>query len=156
MKKIFFFIVYFVLGNCFSSPFGGGREGAVFAQSVPLDCPQIIFSYDASGNRMQRKLVITPCDQQSNKLAQQPQPTPPFHVNVYPNPAQDKINVDLQKDELETESKIELYDVNGKVVYTENSLSLQIQVDISGYPSGIYLLKITKNKEFTSFNVSKY
>jgi hypothetical protein len=67
-----------------------------------------------------------------------------FEVLVYPNPVLETLN--LQLTDLSGELKIELFDMKGSLmhariipVFTE---SLQ-QIDMSGFPSGLYLLKLT-------------
>jgi len=145
MKKILFLFL-FVLCSLLG-----------FAQP-PTTCPQIVFDYDASGNRIQRKLQIIPCDVQSGKTAQQndvQESAVPLQVNAYPNPTQDKINIELPEDGSSIESKIELYDLNGKILHSVISPLLQIQVDVSGFTGGTYLLKITRAEKFATYNILK-
>lgn len=120
-------------------------------------CPQIVFNYDPSGNRIQRKLIIVPCGDENQKTfaSDSSSVLTLMIVNVYPNPAQDKINIELPKDSTATESKIELLDINGKILYSVASPSLQIQIDVSQYAVGTYVLKITREKKYAAYNVLK-
>lgn len=144
MKNILLF-VFFLLS------FG------VFAQTV---CPTIVFSYDASGNRIQRTLSIIPCNEVQKQIngenTGEPIVISSMQVNVHPNPAKDKIIIEfLQIESPEERTTIFLYDVNGKEVYYEETSFLQVQIDVSKLSSGTYLLKIVRGKEFKTYNVFK-
>jgi|ERR1035437_249823 hypothetical protein len=121
-------------------------------------CPQIQFTYDATGNRTQRLLVIVPCGPDPNpsgRMATTDPVTPPMNVSVYPNPTNTTINIALSQDSLETESTLVLYDMSGKIVYSTKTSSLQSQIDVSTFDAGTYLLKITRGKKYATFNVLK-
>jgi len=66
-----------------------------------------------------------------------------FKVNIYPNPIIDKLTI-------ETNSKImqnlEVYNLLGELVFRTNILNLKI-IDVSGFPKGIYFLKLNNEKE---------
>ena len=147
MNKIFFIIISVLSAHCLSSPFGGG---ALFAQQT---CPQIQFTYDASGNRVQRKLVVVLCA--PPRIQENTPPAPDIHANAFPNPANDKINIELEAMEGITESTIKLYDLSGKEIYSVVTPALQLQVDVSKLTAGTYLLKITRGKGYKTFNVLK-
>ena len=71
-----------------------------------------------------------------------------FTVSIYPNPAVDEINVDLegvQTDDPE-ESTISLYDDVGNRFYQQKSQSLKEKIDTSSLPPGTYYIEIA-NKE---------
>ena len=119
---------------------------------LPNNCPAITFTYDASGNRIQRDLVIGPCN------SEMPGPgrvASTIEATVYPNPTMDKINVELKQNDAESESKIELYDLNGKTVYSSVISGSQMQIDMSEFVPGNYLLKIIRGKEFITYPVLK-
>lgn len=67
--------------------------------------------------------------------------------NIYPNPAKDRINIEIEyKDR---ESLLELYLINnlGQIVETYQATSQQeLSIDISHLPSGIYLLNLADIK----------
>lgn len=60
-------------------------------------------------------------------------------LNVYPNPAKNMLNIQLQK--LPEHSQIQLYDVQGKLVL-QQELRLTQQLNIETLTPGIYMLKI--------------
>jgi len=63
-------------------------------------------------------------------------------IQVYPNPAKDKITIDLSN--ALTVQEIAIYNALGQLVYTQKELTNFI--DISSFSKGAYLLKITSNQ----------
>jgi len=67
------------------------------------------------------------------------------NLKVYPNPTSDILNIDLNKN-ISGIDKLQLYDVNGKLVYKQNLKNLtNTKIDVSQLSSGVYLLKIKTN-----------
>lgn len=58
---------------------------------------------------------------------------------VYPNPASDVLNVELEENRI---TLLEVYDITGKQVLSQQNKLNRVSIDISGFPSGIYQLKI--------------
>lgn len=63
-------------------------------------------------------------------------------VVVFPNPTQDKININCNN----TIKSIELYDVQGRVLEILAANKISAQMDLSGKAKGIYFVKITTEK----------
>ncbi len=75
-------------------------------------------------------------------------------VAVYPNPADNQLNIKL----IETgraNSSIELFDMTGKLVYSENFNISVISVDISDLPEGVYQCRITVDGKTANRKVVK-
>jgi hypothetical protein len=62
-----------------------------------------------------------------------------FGVLIYPNPADDVINIDFSKQQ---EISAMLTDVNGKAVLAQKLTGLRNQIGISGLRSGVYFMKL--------------
>ena len=60
-------------------------------------------------------------------------------LRVWPNPAKDKITINLPHDR--TGGKIFIYSVNGQVQLEYKLSSNNIKIDISQFPQGIYFIK---------------
>jgi hypothetical protein len=113
----------------------------------PTTCPTIAFTYDASGNRIQRSLVMVDCSQQhrTQEVKKDTSVASHFLVKAFPNPAQDKINVEITQDSSSAaESAVLLLDLTGKTVYSGVTSSLQMQIDVSRLVEGIYLVAPNK------------
>ena len=62
------------------------------------------------------------------------------NITVYPNPAINFININL--DEVGFDDSYSVYDLSGKKLVEEQLTSSFLRVDLSGYPSGIYMVKV--------------
>lgn len=61
-------------------------------------------------------------------------------VKLYPNPVKD--NLILELSELTTNTKLTLYDINGKEVLSEKIVSTITKIDMSVVTKGMYILKV--------------
>jgi hypothetical protein len=60
-------------------------------------------------------------------------------VSLYPNPSNELININFDEDQL---SKLELYDITGKLLFKKELNTNTYALNIANYPSGTYLVKI--------------
>lgn len=67
----------------------------------------------------------------------------PTYVSVWPNPASDLLNIDIQESELQ-HSNIEVYNSSGKKVMASFGTR---KINISGLPEGVYIIRIMKNNQ---------
>lgn len=69
-------------------------------------------------------------------------------ITVRPNPATDKFTVTLPNN---GSAQVELYNLVGQKVYSENSSSSTVEINVNQYNSGVYLLKVSQGeKVYTS------
>lgn len=61
---------------------------------------------------------------------------------VYPNPVNDVFQVKT----LQTIKRIQMYDLSGRLLYEKTVENKEVSIDVSNYPSGIYLLDIDGNR----------
>ncbi len=61
-------------------------------------------------------------------------------ISIYPNPAKDKFTITNLNN-----AKINIYNITGKIILSQESLSENSNVDISHLKSGIYFVKIKNN-----------
>jgi hypothetical protein len=73
----------------------------------------------------------------------------PFYVTAYPNPAKDRINV--QVSQAYGITNFEVFDLTGKLIKSVKTGDTNFMMDLSGSPANIYMLKATnKNSTVTS------
>jgi hypothetical protein len=60
-------------------------------------------------------------------------------LNIYPNPANDFFNIEMPNN---SESKIEIFDVTGRLIHQESNTSRTINVKANGFGNGIYMIVI--------------
>lgn len=81
-----------------------------------------------------------------------------IYADVYPNPAEDLLVVDLLA-KTQGAYKLQLINVSGQVVYTENvslgNVLLKKQLDISQLPQGMYLLQLSDSETIINKRVIK-
>ncbi|RZP15580.1 MAG: T9SS type A sorting domain-containing protein [Flavobacteriales bacterium] len=60
-------------------------------------------------------------------------------VSLHPNPSNELINISFREDQL---SKLELYDITGKLLFKKELNTNTYELNIANYPSGTYLVKV--------------
>jgi hypothetical protein len=77
-------------------------------------------------------------------------------IEIYPNPTRDIINISIKKP-TDNEYTIELFNNFGalkqKILFDRNAKATQI--DLSGYPSGLYLMRFDTRKGFFYYKILK-
>lgn len=76
------------------------------------------------------------------------------NINIYPNPTNSKVNVDLNTIELK-DARLEVYDIMGKAILNKQVAQSQVQLDLTSYPNGIFLLKFSNVKGSKVFKLIK-
>lgn len=65
------------------------------------------------------------------------------NINIYPNPTKDKITIDLQNLKVSGNLKIEISDINGKLLYSENkNYNNDLKIDLTHFEPGAYFITI--------------
>ena len=72
-------------------------------------------------------------------------------ISVYPNPVNDHLYVKIL-DALPGDAVIELYDSKGRLMQThKGNFSGTQRLDLSGFETGIYMVKISQDGKYLSF-----
>ncbi|TXB64724.1 T9SS type A sorting domain-containing protein [Vicingus serpentipes] len=75
-------------------------------------------------------------------------------LNIYPNPTSNILNVALGK--YNSVNQLVLTDLQGKIVFEQNNINTSpLQIDMSGYGKGVYLLQLKGQDESKIFKVTK-
>lgn len=61
-------------------------------------------------------------------------------VKVFPNPANNQVNVKVNKELIGTQ--LAVFDISGRELFTAKLNSVSTSIDISGWPAGIYFLRV--------------
>ena len=78
-----------------------------------------------------------------------------FTLNVYPNPATDFVNIDIQSEDLNGTYNLVINDVNGQIIQKQNfKHKSTLRIDLSSIKSELVILKVT-HKETGSQRVFK-
>lgn len=128
--------------------------GIVSAQTpLPVE-----ISYDAAGNRITRKVLRVSMTSKGgyhtdssfySDIMQSVQ------LRVYPNPTQGKIYIEMLDLTEDAPNKVRIFDNQGKLIYKNEGLGNAIEIDISRYPTGYYMVELHTNGEHTTWKIIK-
>ena len=118
---------------------------------------RIVYSYDSSGNRLTRhkEIVIRRAQQRLSDEIPRKEDLSQRQITIYPNPTEGLIRVEISGDESFEGASITIYDSSGKIVYYDNELEVNNDIDLTTSPNGIYLLIIRIDGETSSWKISK-
>lgn len=121
-------------------------SGKAFAQKLS-------FSYDASGNQIERRWICINCRPAQDLSINSPGKTAAIDQNgdaiqkslkVFPNPAKSQVNLIWKLPGKDYVQEIVIYDISGKKIYSgkHSPDKKDAQIALHGYPSGTYLLVV--------------
>ncbi len=70
-------------------------------------------------------------------------------VNAYPNPTTDRINIAIEADEVG--SQIQLFDMEGRLVYTGTLNSATSTIDTRSFTAGVYSIRVNSIDQITTY-----
>jgi hypothetical protein len=118
------------------------------------------YTYDNAGNRISRYKVQTYNKKgasdtvvSSNNITENNLQSSigSVYITVYPNPAYNKLFIDLQQIKTDTGINYSLTDLFGKTIIKNQTNNSTLQIDLSEVASGIYLLHI-KSENFEAIH----
>ena len=124
-----------------------GANGSSIAVS-----PSVTTTYTVTGtnvNGCQNTSIIT---QSASNCAGINNLNSNHSISVYPNPNSGEFIVELANG---LEKNIEVTDLNGKVVYRQNSLNDKINVSLKHLPNAVYFVKIQSNNTSETIKIIK-
>ena len=65
-------------------------------------------------------------------------------LKIFPNPTHDFINISLQSENL-VNSKIEIHNMLGEMIYSKNSITENLKINVENFSKGIYILSVEIN-----------
>ncbi|MDZ7741524.1 MAG: T9SS type A sorting domain-containing protein [Bacteroidota bacterium] len=69
------------------------------------------------------------------------------NINIYPNPSKENLIIDIISDN-SLEFSAEIIDMQGRKIKKRDIIKEKTEMNISGLPDGIYIIKIDKNEKF--------
>ncbi len=110
--------------------------------------------YNFSGNwiksQLEGTIMIRPVfgkDFNISTNITKPKPYQNTEYSIYPNPAQDILNININDQEL-AQYRVTVFDIYGKV-YIDKSLQ-ESYIDLSGLSNGIYFIRLSDNKSIST------
>ncbi len=125
--------------------------------SVFLYGQKASYLYDAAGNRTERIIVLTKSAKLAGETPSQPEPVEDIlqkhKIKIYPNPTQGALSVSIQGAHDIPNGNILITNAGGNLIVQKKINSTLIRFDLSRHPSGLYLMKISIDGEFTSWKI---
>lgn len=106
---------------------------------------QIIFSYDNGGNIIERKIQIINPNARLNKTNEVEKDSV-LSFKIYPNPTNDKINIEGKLWDNASQSEIFIRSNNGMLVRKEAYDGTFKTINVSDLSAGIYFLEVKYSK----------
>lgn len=140
---------------------------------VFIHAQEVIFGYDAAGNRISRVIELppesTPNDStlKTGELSDIPQvpkqttttviteTTDAATVNIYPNPTGGKFTVEIATVKNETTNGLRLHTLTGEQVFVLQNPGSLTEIDLNGHPPGTYILYITIGQKTQTWKIVK-
>lgn len=111
---------------------------------------QIQYSYDASGNRIRSYIKVEIDNGSIQKLFESIEDTTLYDaISIYPNPS---INKFIVKSELDY--NLTLFDLQGRVMERRSAIN-EIEISVSNYKPGIYIIVIERNGKKATWKLVK-
>jgi hypothetical protein len=67
-------------------------------------------------------------------------------LNIYPNPSDGLIHLDIENNK---NTRIEIYHLNGILLFSKSLGSVSDILDVSDYPKGVYLMKVIQDRSIS-------
>ncbi len=122
---------------------------------------RIGYSYDASGNRIKREIVMPV----PKAMAKQQNFSSDNHsfsdmlrdhsIKIYPNPTKGSLKICISGLKGTDKCSLEVYTTQGAQILAEKVKTDNIDINISNQPNGVYLLQITINGKSTTWKIVK-
>jgi fibronectin-binding autotransporter adhesin len=76
-------------------------------------------------------------------------------VSITPNPTTDKVRITLSDNNSFESTKVTIYDVTGRQLLTQKMAATALELDMSSFAKGVYLVKINANNSFYTEKIIK-
>ncbi len=121
---------------------------------------KINYTYDDAGNRETRTVIIVG---KSNKaLVDTTTGTEPItdwlnkmRISIYPNPTKGTLIIDIANMPEDVNADITIHNMEGKSLLKLNQLNSTNKLDLSDYPTGVYILRIRSLEKSCEWKIVK-
>lgn len=73
------------------------------------------------------------------------------NISIYPNPVCEILNINATS----SIDKVEIFNTEGKLLYSETPQKNDFIINVNNYPSGVYILKLYNDKQFVTKRIVK-
>ena len=128
----------------------------------------IKFAYDPAGNCISRTIVLyapsrAPIEAPQPNTETEEETAPTFieqltadlQVKIYPNPTQGFLQVEIIGNENDNRTQIAVFNQSGQQVIATQSSGQLTSVDMSSFPAGTYILRLSINERIENYTIIK-
>jgi hypothetical protein len=116
------------------------------------------YTYDSTGNCQSRKVItlnsssiLRSSTTDISEIVEDEQ----IDVKIYPNPTKGLLNIVISGYTENEEFRVSIYDMSGKLYLTTTKKEANIQLDLSSYTKGTYILQMGRNGSYSSWKIIK-
>ncbi len=141
MKKLILFFLTILLSAVYSD---------IIAQTVQ-------YSFDTSGNITSRKTITLRSAPLPSDSISMPDIFEDMEINIriHPNPTQGELAIEIPDYEDNETLVFQLYDMNGRLLFNTEKTGSYINLDLSNYNNGIYILRLNRNGKDSTWRIVK-
>lgn len=121
-----------------------------------LHADRVVFTYDASGNRIssQKEISVRSLSSSNQEQVSPLMETLSHHrITVYPNPTDGPLRIDISGLSGTQGSSITIYNMLGSIVYYESDIRESNDLDLTPYPAGMYLMILRLEGETSTWKI---
>ncbi|MCD6090632.1 MAG: T9SS type A sorting domain-containing protein [Bacteroidales bacterium] len=119
-----------------------GGEQVQWSYLSKDDSRLIVLSRDMDTSDEVGISIFSITDDREDPLAVEDVPVFSDYIMLYPNPANDKLNLSFNNTFIDDIISVQILDINGRTIKNMESLLPHLQLDISELNTGVYLVKI--------------
>ena len=119
----------------------------------------VSYAYDQAGNRISRRVV--PLNSTPDHVKKSEKPTPieeqlgERKISVYPNPTKGNLGISITGEEIKEKITIDLFNAQGTLLMSKKAESEMTTLQLSRYPTGWYILRVTEGEKIKEFKIIK-
>ncbi|MDR2474803.1 MAG: T9SS type A sorting domain-containing protein [Bacteroidales bacterium] len=120
---------------------------------ISLQAQSVTYWYDSAGNRIERRTTATLRSSSETTSLEDAVILP--EIKIYPNPTRGLMYIEVGDFDSGQQVDLLLTDVSGKIIFRQKAASSIVEIDLNGHPQGIYLLRVQREGEVSSYKIIK-
>lgn len=130
-----------------------------------INAQTIEFTYDPGGNRTSRTLIVEKMMQGESKSGLMSESSSEIKASdlynsemivfIYPNPSSGILNIEIINMPSEAKNELSIYDLKGTQLLIKKNFGTPLEVDISSFRDGVYIMRIKINKIVSDWKIIK-
>ncbi len=116
------------------------------------------YAYDNAGNRVSRTIILNQpqaVNKQINDSVYYQEVLANKAIRLYPNPVKSTLTITLSGYDKNIKGEFFLFDIQGKTISYNTLKSESFEIDMSGYSTGNYIMRLVINNETTTWKIIK-